>query len=147
MKVPIFAVLFLTLGVSPALAVLGEYANSVSSDQQRMHGQVREIIRQGYSVRRITSSDGAVTNEYVSSTGLVFAVSWRTPVMPNLRLLLGSYFAEFRQNLRSSARRHGPVIFRTKHLVVESGGHMRAFCGRAYVPNLLPARVTAEVIR
>jgi Protein of unknown function (DUF2844) len=147
MKVLLAAVLVLIAGVSSAWAVLGEYANSVASDQQRMHGQIREIVRQGYSVRQITAADGAVTNEYVSPAGMVFAVSWQGPFMPDLRQLLGSYFAQFQQAPRSSARRHSPMIVRTKQLVVVSGGHMRSFHGSAYVPSLVPANVSAEDLR
>jgi hypothetical protein len=32
-------------------------------------------------------------------------------------------------------------------LLVESGGHMRAFRGRAYLPGLLPRALSAAVVR
>jgi hypothetical protein len=32
-------------------------------------------------------------------------------------------------------------------LVIESGGHMRAWSGRAWLPSALPAGVGAEVIQ
>ncbi len=32
-------------------------------------------------------------------------------------------------------------------LVVQSGGHMRSFAGRAYIPEALPQGVSVEAIR
>ena len=150
--------LVLILGSTPAWAVLGEYENSVASDQKVMHGEVRAIARQGYSVQEIKSGERTVVREYVSPSGLVFGVAWHGPAMPNLQQLLGSYFTEFQQmrgtydadssqTARSSARRRGPIVVRTDKLVVESGGHMRSFHGRAFVPGLFPPNISAEVVQ
>ena len=135
------------LATTPAWAVLGEHEGSVSSDRQYLRGEIRAIARDGYSLQQITTKDGAVVNEYVSPAGLVFAISWQGPTMPNLQQLLGSYFAQFQQASRSRTRRRGPLVVRTDHLVLESGGHMRAFHGRAWVPDLLPDNISAEVVR
>jgi hypothetical protein len=158
MKTVMVVVLFLTFASTPAWAVLGEYANSVASDQQVMHGEVRAIARQGYSVQEIKSGEQTVVREYVSPSGLVFGVAWHGPAMPNLQQLLGSYFAEFQQmrgvydagssqTVRSNVRRRGPIVVRTDKLVVESGGHMRSFHGRAYAPRLFPQNITPEVVQ
>ncbi|HVA01843.1 MAG TPA: DUF2844 domain-containing protein [Terriglobia bacterium] len=147
MKIILSVLAALVLGGAPAWAVLGEYGNSVRSDQQRMHAQLREVVGRGYSIQQLSSADGSVVREYVSSSGLVFGVSWQGPTLPDLQQLLGSYFAEFQQAARSQRRRHGPLVVRTDHLVVESGGHMRSFRGRAYAPSLLPANLSAEVVR
>ena len=80
----------LVLGSSPAWAVLGEYANSVNSDQQRMHAQLHEIVRQGYLVKQLSAANGRAIREYVSPAGVVFGVAWQGPTMPDLRQLLGS---------------------------------------------------------
>jgi len=138
------AVLFVT---APAWAVLGEYEASVNSDQQSLRGELRTIPREGYSIQQITSRDGTVVKEYVSPQGLVFGISWRGPAMPNLQELLGAYFAQWQQAQRSQAHRRGPLVLRTDKLVVESGGHLRAFHGRAYVPNLMPNNIRAEVVQ
>jgi len=138
----------LWFGAAPAWAVLGESIDSVRSDHQRLQGQLVETARQGYSLHQITAPDGAIVKEYVSPKGKVFGVSWQARTMPDLRQLLGSYFAEFQQQAsQSSQRRHGPLMVRTEHLVVESGGHMRAFRGRAFVPSLMPDAVTPGVVR
>ncbi len=151
-------ILVLILGSTPAWAVLGEYENSVASDQKMMHGEVRAIARQGYSVQEIKSGERTIVREYVSPSGLVFGVAWHGPAMPNLQQLLGSHFAEFQQmreaynagssqTERSSAQRRGPIVLRTDRLVVESGGHMRSFHGRAFVPSLFPQNIAPEVVQ
>ena len=147
MKTILALLLGFILGTAPAWAVLGEHEGSVGSDQQYLRGQIRAVARDGYSLQQITAKDGALVNEYVSPVGLVFGVSWQGPTMPNLQQLLGSYFAQFQQAAPSRARRRGPLVVRTDQLVLESGGHMRSFHGRAYVPGLLPDNISAEVMR
>ncbi|HUX10165.1 MAG TPA: DUF2844 domain-containing protein [Terriglobia bacterium] len=147
MKTFLAAFVILLLGSTPAWAVLGEYENSVTTDQQHLHAQLRETARQGYSVRQLSSADGRTVTEYVSPDGLVFGLSWQGPTMPDLRQLLGSYFGQLQQAAQSRRQHHGPLVVRTKNFVLESGGHMRSFHGRAYAPGLLPAGLSAEVIR
>jgi len=135
------------LGSTPGWAVLGEYESSVATDQQHMHAQLRETARQGYSVKQLHSADGRTVAEYVSPGGLVFGVAWQGPTLPDLRQLLGSYFGQLQQASQSRRQHHGPMVVRTKDFVLESGGHMRSFRGRAYAPGLLPSGISAEVIR
>lgn len=135
------------LGTAPAWAALGEYENSVALDQQQVHGTARELVRSGYHIQEITAPNRAVIREYVAPDGRVFGVSWASPFMPNLQQLLGTYFAQFREMIKSERRHSGPLIVRTDELVVVSGGHMRAFHGRAIASKLVPAGVTAEEVR
>ncbi len=128
-------------------AVLGQYQNSITLDQQRMHGSVKEMARQGYSIQKIVAPDGAVVREYVNPDGVVFGVAWQAPTLPNLEQLLGDYFIEFQQAARSSKRRGGPLVVRTRDLIVASGGHMRWFQGRAIALKSLPKNVSQEVVR
>lgn len=147
MKIVLSLVVVVLLGSVPSWAVLGEYENSVATDQQHMHAQLRERVLQGYSVKELSSADGRTVREYVSPAGIVFGVSWHGPFMPDLRQLLGSYFGQLQQAAQSRRQRRGPLVIRTKNFVLVSGGHMRAFRGVAYAPNLFPANVTAEVVR
>lgn len=139
--------LALLLKANPAWAVLGQPLQSVTDDQQRLHGELRAVAREGYAVHEISSPEGMVVKEYVSPDGMVFGVSWQGPAMPNLPKLLGSYFAQFQQASQSSPHRRGPIALHTDQLVVESGGHMRAFHGRAYVPSLMPSTVSEAVVQ
>ena len=147
MKILLSLTVVLLLASVPGWAVLGEYANSVTTDQQHMRAQLTETVRQGYSVKELRSADGKTIREYVSPAGLVFGVSWHSPFMPDLQQLLGSYYGRLQQAAQTQRRRRGPLVIRTKDFVLFSGGHMRSFEGAAYVPNLLPANVSAEVVR
>jgi hypothetical protein len=150
MKTILGVLLTLALGTIPAWAVLGEYESSVSLDQQVLGGQHREMARPGYKVHEITIADGTVVREFVSPAGLVFGINWSGQHMPNLGQLLGTAnMAELGQAVQSRPRRHtgGPLIVRTDKLVLVSGGHMRSFHGYAYVPSLVPANVSAEVVQ
>jgi hypothetical protein len=137
----------LLLGTTPAWAALGGSAATVATDRQQLRGELRSVAAEGFSVQEISAADGSVVREYVSPSGRVFAVSWRGPVRPDLALVLGDYFREFQQASRSRLHRRGPLVVRTDRLVVEMGGHMRAFHGRAYVPDLLPVTLSLEVVR
>jgi hypothetical protein len=137
----------LLVGTVPSWAVLGQYENSVTTDQQRMRAQLRETTRQGYSIKQLSTPDGKTIREYVSPAGLVFGIAWQGPIMPDLRQLLGSYFAQLQQGAQSRKRRRGSLVIRTKNFVLVSGGHMRSFRGMVYAPDLLPSGVPAEVVR
>ncbi|MDR5736893.1 DUF2844 domain-containing protein [Caballeronia sp. LZ019] len=103
-----------------------------------------------YTVRTTTLASGTVVNEYVSSAGTVFGIAWRGPRMPDLATLLGSYFPQYQQGLlaqRTARGGRGPVSVQDPGLVVNSGGHMGSFAGSAYLPQSLPAGVSASDIQ
>ncbi len=146
--------LAITFGSAMAWASLGDYENSVALDQKVMHGEVRAILKQGYSVQEITAGEQTIVREYVAPSGLVFGIAWHGPTMPNLQQLLGSYFGELQQarntpaiSARLNVARRGPLVMHSDKLIVESGGHMRSFHGRAFVPALLPQGISAEVVQ
>jgi Protein of unknown function (DUF2844) len=139
--------LALLLGAAPAWAARGQPASSVQSDQTYFRGTLEEMSRQGYTLHQISAPDGTVVREYVSPEGTVFGVSWQGSAMPNLSQLLGSYMADFRQASQSPHGRRQPLVVRNDRVVIESGGHMRAFHGRAYVPNLVPNNLTEAVVQ
>ncbi|MGA8539703.1 MAG: DUF2844 domain-containing protein [Terriglobales bacterium] len=143
--------IFMLAMTSPASAGLGDDASSVQADQLHMQGTLRTTQAQAYSVHEIQSPTGVVVREYVSpTTGKVFAVAWQGPWPPDMRQILSSYFAQFQQAVQAQAGgragRH-PLLIQQPGLVVQAGGHMRSFSGRAYVPEMLPQGVSAEAIR
>ncbi|MDR5755768.1 DUF2844 domain-containing protein [Caballeronia sp. LZ035] len=104
----------------------------------------------GYTVRSTLLASGTTINEYLSAQDVVFGIAWKGPRMPDLASLLGSYFPEYQQGLkaqRAARGGRGPVSLQGSGLVVESGGHMGAFQGRAYLPQSLPAGVDASDIQ
>ncbi len=131
----------------PGWASLGDSVETVQSDQAHMKASLRSTQATGYAVHELQSETGTVVREYVSPAGKVFAVSWDGPFMPDLRQLLGTHFNQFAQAAQGRQARGGPLIINEPGLVVESGGHMRSFFGRAYVPQMIPNGVRAEAIR
>lgn len=94
-----------------------------------------------YQVFEVQLENGITIKEYTRPDGVVFAVTWRGPVLPDLSVLLGTYFQTFQQateQIRLAGKRGGPVNISTDGLVVHSGGRMRHFVGHAYAPALVP---------
>jgi hypothetical protein len=103
-----------------------------------------------YTVRTTTLPVGTVVNEYVGADGVVFGIAWQGRRIPDLPALLGSYFPQYVQgiqNQRANGGGRGPVTVSGSALVVRSGGHMGAFAGQAYLPQALPAGVSASDIQ
>ncbi len=130
----------------PAGATLGGSAQSVVTDQTKLHAKRAVVERQGYTVHEITSEDGTLIREYVAPAGKVFGVSWTGPTIPDLTQLLGPYNAEFQTAMRAKRGRRSSAAVHNPDLVVESSGHMRAFRGRAYLNSMLPSGVTEDVV-
>jgi hypothetical protein len=114
-----------------------------------MQGSLKSTNMAAYTLHEIQTPAGTVVREYMSSTGKVFAVAWKGPWLPDLKQLLGTNFETYQQAAQAPNRRvgHAPVSVHQANLVVEQGGHMRAFAGRAYLVDQLPAGVSAESIR
>jgi len=148
MKVIWGMMLILILGAAPGWAALGEPESSVSGDGKILQGQIRDEVHAGYRLYQITDASGSVIREYVSPAGRIFAVSWQGPFVPNMPQLLGSYFPYLQQYAQAqTGRRGGPLLLRQGDFVFTSGGHMRAYHGRAYVVNLVPTHLTPEVVQ
>ena len=147
MRALLAAVSIVLLGATSTWAVLGKPVASVVADQRRLRGELRSSTGDGFSVHEISAADGTVVREYVSPTGDVFAVAWQGPTHPNLVELLGDYFPAFQRASQAPRHRRGALAVRTDHLVIEMGGHMRAFHGRAYLPDRLPAAVPPAAVR
>jgi hypothetical protein len=100
-----------------------------------------------YSLHETTLSSGTIIREY-SQKGAVFAVSWEGPFLPDLQTLLGKHFDTM---IAESAKRPraggGELQIVTPSVIIVSGGHMRAFNGRAWVVSDLPAGFTVTDIQ
>ena len=101
-----------------------------------------------FTVQESVMDSGTIVREYVAPSGIVFAVVWQGPSMPDLRRLLGdTYFAQYQQAADVSRTGRGSLIVNRPALMVQSVGHLRAFSGKAFVPKLLPRGVTVDQIR
>ena len=153
-RCPTGALLLLIAGINllwagPAHAALGGDAASVLADGVASKGTVNPVIRQQYDIEEFTADTGVQVREYLNRDGVVFAVSWTGPVLPDLQRLLGTHFAAYTEGL--AALNHPglqrSVRVASSALVVESDGHLRAYAGRAYVPALMPAGVSPAELR
>jgi hypothetical protein len=163
------------LAPSPSFASLGGDLNSVLSDQLQFQGSETVTQMGSYEIHEIQiqatsqaaasqaatsqstikpgSSDGmnaTVVREYVSPAGVVFAVTWHGPFLPNMRRLLGSHFQQFVEAVKQqSSSRPGrrPLQVVQPDFVVQMSGNPRSHAGRAYLPGMLPSGVQPEAIQ
>jgi len=143
------ALLMLVLRI-PALAALGGDVTSVHEDQAQMNGSLKTTQAAAFTLHEIKASTGTVVKEYASPTGKVFAITWRGRFIPNMQQLLGSYYQQFADAAaaqRAARPGHRPLDIQQPGLVVQNGGHMRSYFGKAYVPEMLPQGVTKDEIQ
>jgi len=145
------ALLFLVLSLpAVAFAALGGDESSVQADQAQMRASLRTTRAAAFTVHELQAPDGHLVREYLSPSGTVFGLAWQGPSKPDLHQLLGTHFDELMQAAQAAQakrRGHGPLVVNLPGMVVVSGGHMRAFSGRAYLPQSLPEGVSADAIQ
>jgi hypothetical protein len=144
---PFFVFATLAAAALPGWAELGGSAESVVTDQVKFQATRSVTENQAYTVHEMSSGDGTVIREYVTPAGKVFGVSWTGPTIPDLSQLLGSYNTEYQSTLRAKPGRRRAGVVHNSDLVVESGGHMRAFHGRAYLESMLPSGVPQGTVK
>ena len=125
----------------PAAAALGGDEASIAADQTQMKAARRIVSSQKYTTHEIQIASGTLVREYLSPQGQVFAVTWKGPLKPDLQQILGEHFADYVAAASGKHSRRGPVLLQQPGLVIQSGGHLRAFSGRAYIPQMIPAGV------
>jgi Protein of unknown function (DUF2844) len=130
-----------------ALAGLGGDATSVLADSAHLKGAMRITQAQAFAVHEIRVPSGTVVREFVSPAGKVFGLAWEGPFMPDMQQLMGSYFDQYQRSAKLIGNGRRALSINEPGLVVQAGGHMRSYVGRAYVPDLLPAGVSAESIK
>jgi hypothetical protein len=137
------------LWAGPACAGLGSDAAGVAADGAELHGALSSTSLPQYEIDEITTDTGMRVREYLGRDGVVFAVSWSGPVLPDLQRLLGSHYVEYTTALAALTRPglHRSVRIASSELVVESGGHLRAYAGRAYLPMRVPAGIATADLR
>jgi hypothetical protein len=127
-----------------SFAALGGHADSITQDGQRLGAAFSGSRTSRFALYSLRNPDGLQVRQYASAAGLVFGVAWDGPVLPDMEGLLGNYFPLYQEGQRQKSR---GVRVHQSSIVIESGGMMRSFVGRAYLPEHLPAGVTAGDIR
>jgi hypothetical protein len=143
-----FLMLAVTMAASASVAraELGGTA-ATFAPESIIAGSARQTVMAGYSLHEIRLTGGTRVREYLDAGGIVIAVSWSGPFMPDLRQLLGSHFSTLVDQAASKPRAgQGALLLARPEVVIESGGHMRAWQGRAWLPDRLPAGLNANDI-
>ena len=125
-----------------ASATLGEPESSLTAETQLNRASIKQSDYGSYRVHEMQLPSGTVLREYAGPDGKIFAVTWNGPFIPNLKQTLGNYFAEFSAEAPAAHGTRKHLEVRQADLVVESGGHMRAHHGRAYLPQAIPSGVS-----
>ncbi|MGA9667523.1 MAG: DUF2844 domain-containing protein [Gallionella sp.] len=135
-----------------AYASLGGDAASVDAD--RLHMNVKQPARLkasangSYTVNESILPSGTRVRQYLSASGVVFAVSWSGPFLPDFRQLLGPHFDTMvAEQAKLTHAGHKFFGLHESGLVIESGGHQRSFAGRAYLPSALPPGINVQDIQ
>ncbi|OGB10795.1 MAG: hypothetical protein A3E79_10390 [Burkholderiales bacterium RIFCSPHIGHO2_12_FULL_61_11] len=130
-----------TLGQAPTTFPASTLPPAVGAKRLAATPTARSTL---YELHEVQLENGTTLREYATPAGVVFAVTWRGPVLPDLSALLGSYFNTFKletEQARRMGKRGAPVKIERDDLVVRSSGRMRNFFGHAYAPDLIPAGV------
>jgi hypothetical protein len=130
-----------------ASATLGEPEASVQADVAQIKGSIKVMSRSSYRLHEIQLPSGTVVREFADLNGNVFAVAWTGPRVPNLRQTLGRYFDAYATAAKDKHAGRRPLSMQRNDLVIQTGGHMRAFSGRAYLPTALPPGVSVGDLR
>lgn len=130
--------------VQSSQAALGGNVSGLAAEQSLFGAAFVATQASQFSVHSLTSPGGVRVRQYADAYGHVFAVAWDGPVLPDLETLLGSSYAAYAEAQRQRGR---GVRIQTPRLVVESAGMMRAFFGKALLPERLPQNVSARDIQ
>jgi hypothetical protein len=141
------ATLFAALIPCIAAAALGEPEVSVQADGAMFHGSIKTTEHASYRLHEIQLPSGTTVREFAGSDGKVFAVAWNGPFVPNLRQTFGRYYDTFVTAAKVKHSGHTHLQIQQNDLVVQSVGHMRAFVGRAYLPQAVPSGVDPGELR
>jgi Protein of unknown function (DUF2844) len=131
----------------PAHAALGQASASIAADQSALGGTVKTISAQKFDVREIQVPGNGFVHEYVSRDGIVFALSWNTIQMPDLKQLLGDYYDQYLDAAALHRSGHHAVSFDGTNLVLTITKSQRHCAGQIYLPTAMPAGVTARDLR
>jgi Protein of unknown function (DUF2844) len=128
-----------------AVAALGADVESIELDRVHMKSAAVTASQSSqFTVHEMLTARGTTVRQYASPAGIVFAVGWKGPFLPDLRQLLGTYFDTYVSAPRTKRFGHSRAAVERADLVVHSSGHARAYTGFAYVPTLVPPGVAAD---
>lgn len=134
----VFAVCLFVVNANAALGDQVVGATSTGSSSAKIKQTANAVA--SYTVTESTDANKIFIRQYIDSNGLVFAIAWNGPFVPDLESLFGTYASEFRASVKNQGKLRGHRRLRvdTGHIVVEGGGRQRDQSGRAYISSRLP---------
>ncbi|MEJ2362585.1 MAG: DUF2844 domain-containing protein [Gammaproteobacteria bacterium] len=138
LSVPVIA--SAALGGKPASAQAGLHPLNATTPNATKTGQA-------FTVQQYQDKTGTTIKEFITPAGIVFAVTWSGPLMPDMQQLLGQYFTDYVNAAKQNHGSHTHLDIHQAGLVVQAAGYMRAFSGIAYVPSLMPPGVTVAQLK
>ena len=143
----LFTALILFMQCASGYAALGAAPTDFGTHQNASKARMLASAAGTYQVQETTLANGTVIREYVTRTGTVFAVSWHGPFLPDFRTLLGAHFDTMKSEAAKTPKAgHSQMNITRPELVIVSGGHMRAYVGRAWLVGQLPAQFNVDDI-
>ena len=147
MRTPLFSSVLLIAYAGACQAALGGAPEGFGGASTTAAANVTSTGA-NYIVRETTLATGTQVHEYVSPGGIVFAVTWAGPILPDLKALLGPYFDTMVAEAQTAPRAgRSRVRVNQPEVVINSGGHMRAYEGSAWIPAQLPAGLNPDDLR
>jgi len=147
-------------------AELGGDLSSIDRDQVRLKGERHQVnvqtqpragarvqamaVRTPLLAHEITQTDGSIIREFLSPSGIVYAVAWQTHFKPDLGALFGQHAAHYAVAAKEAMKTPGikrNVVLQGSDLVVHATSHYNVFIGQAYVPSLVPVGVDVHDLR
>ncbi|WP_109480140.1 DUF2844 domain-containing protein [Paraburkholderia sp. C35] len=143
----VFALCANTFVTAEAHAELGGTSAALAAGDT---ATVRTLPGSAAKVRSTVDAGGTTINEYTTGSGVIFAYTWQGPTMPDLGQLLGPYAQRLRTEAAAQFNATGSLHASRvddPDVIIESGGQMRSYVGRAWLPQALPAGITQADLR
>ena len=138
-----FCILLLSFPIF-AKAELGSNLASITQEQKTFGSTLTTSPQSTYTIYIQNISPDLVIKEYVSNSGNIFGVSWKGSTLPDFQVLLGNYYSNYLSALQQNPR---SVFLQNDNLVLESGGMMGGYIGRAYLPKQVPVGIAPASIQ
>lgn len=157
MRRALLLMLFLSV-LQGALAYAALGSSPSSFEQNGIQMAARSIMPRSadsiavYTVSQNRLASGTVVREYANLQGVVFAVSWNGPTLPDLQSLMGEQFTMLSNHSNPDAARAGTgapqrqLALSPSDMMMVASSHQRNYVGRAWIPAALPPGFNTAVI-
>lgn len=139
------ALAYAALGNSPSSFVQGGIQMAARSIMPRSADSIAV-----YTVSQNRLASGTVVREYANLQGVVFAVSWNGPSLPDLHSLMGDQYTMLSNHSKPDSTLPGApqrqLALAPSDMMLIGSSHQRNYVGRAWIPAALPPGFNTAVI-